>query len=150
MPFTTNGVTIDCSKNVAATRVDAEADECLKWKLTAKGGLPTFVFVSETDTLLTSADFGGPTGSFTWKIVGPKKPAHPPDTVAATKSPQRYGLRFSFIGSPTGTVAYTLKVDKCDRDGNSLEVLKDCSYTADDPMSAYQESLKVTWQKEKR
>src|SRR4051812_23318948 len=134
---------VDHSPNIAACTVNGTSGQYVRYKLTAYGAVPAFVFVGGSTELNRSSDFSGhPRKEYAWRLLPPGSDSRRPTVVCGTSSPQRYGLRMEFIG----VTKYDLLTEHCLADGTVKQTLKDATYTPSDPATdVYQETLKVTW-----
>ena len=139
-------VTIDERTTLTAVTVDASNGESLSWRVAAQGAQPVFALAQKGEgnavAVRRSDDFPGhPKGDYQWQVVGPGKPAPNPMDVSAGVPVERYGLRFGFIAA----IGYVLLVRQEAKDGSLRQVVKDITYSAEEPTATYQEFLKVTW-----
>ena len=107
--------------------------ELLRFRIDAKGAVPTFTFLSRHDVFFKASDFPGhPKSTYQRKFPLAK------DEIGAKTA--IYSLTFGFLGA----TAYTLLVELRDANNTLLKTIKDIDYEREDQTDVFSELFKIT------
>jgi hypothetical protein len=115
--------------------VDQTNGEFLRFRIDAKGAIPTFTFLSRHGVFFNASDFSGhPKSSYQRRFPLAT------DQLGAKKAV--YSLTFGFLGAP----AYTLLVELRDASNALVKTVKDIDYDREDQTDVFSELFKIAVQ----